>query len=54
MTVRSRSSHSRSCRIHSQGCDQSSNITIKVFGIDCGVNNGLISDVNEGAGFVRR
>lgn len=54
MTDRSSSSHSRSCRIHSQGCDQSSSITINVLGIDCGVRSGLIREVNVGAGLVSR
>lgn len=54
MTVRSSNNHSRSWRIHNQGCDQSRSITIKVFEMDCGVKRGLTREVKKGAGLVSR
>lgn len=53
-TVRNSSIHSRSCRTHDHGSDQSSSTTSTVFGTDCGVRIGLIKGAKEGEGLVRR
>lgn len=53
-TVRKSSIHSRSWRTHDHGSDQSRRTTSSVFGIDCGVRSGLMSEAKEGEGLVRR
>jgi hypothetical protein len=45
--------HSRSCRIHFHGWDQSSNTTINVFGIDWGVRSGWRREAKAAEGLVR-
>lgn len=53
-TVRRSSIHSLSCRTQDHGSDQSRRTTSSVFGIDCGVRSGLMSEAKEGEGLVRR